>query len=329
MSPTPTLLRIALAAAAAASLLGGCSAGRTMPSPSGSIVQSIANAPDALSGSLSTPPLLYVSGGGGNYVNIYPATGQNQAPIGQLSNPGFDIAAGLAVDNAGNVYVSSVVNNRIFVFHRGSTVPYETLLTTNYVYGVGVDDTGTVYAAEAETGSAHGLVEIFPPNSTTPTSSLTDPNNVFSAVSVAIDSHHNVFVAYDAAINSPPGNIDEFKAGTTTPTNLGLNFANGDAWMTIDTNQHLVVPACHGGIRVYAVGNKKPLQVFGGGKPVCPTQAALNQSGKLLYVTESGSTGVANAVRVYSYPGGKLVNTITNGLTGNILGLAVDPRSPL
>ena len=344
---TPTLLPLSLVTASFAALLGGCSSGGSPTAPSAgnslpSITQSIAqktNTVDVLGLNKSwiapaakTTPLLYVSDGEENLVLIYPATGHNPAPIGQLT--GFDIAAGLAVDNAGNLYVADVVNEVVKVFHRGSTSPFETLNAHGYVYGVAVDNSGNVYTAVSTTGSAQGFVGIYPPGATEPASMLTDPSRGFSPVNVALDSHRNLFVAYDASINTPPGGIDEFKAGTTTPRNLGIRTSKGIGWLTIDQSDNLIVPTLSG-VRVYPPGSKTPSLSFGAGKKYNPTQVALNQSGTLIYVGEGGANPpVVNSIRVYTYPGAVLVNTITNGLpSGNpidsVIGVAVDPKSPL
>jgi hypothetical protein len=277
-------------------------------------------------------PLLYVSDGENDEVIIYPANVKNPTPIGQLS--GFDIAAGLAVDKVGNLYVADVVNEQVQVFQRGSTSPFERLNAHGYAYGEAVDDSGNVYVAVGVTGSQQGFVAIYPPGATEPTSMLTDPSRGFSPVSVALDSQNNVFVAYDSALNTGPGSIDEFKAGKMKPTHLGIKTPKklGVGWIALDQGGNFIVPNGNK-VNVYPQGSKKPSLTFGGSKKNAPTSVALNQSGSLLYVAENGANPpLINAVRVYTYPGAKLVDTITQGLpSGNpidaLLGVAVDPRS--
>ena len=342
----PMSLRLALAAVASAAVLGGCSAGGSAAAPSAgsalpSLAQSSAQKPDIasaldlkkswISPAAKSTSLLYVSDGEESLVLIYPATEHNKFPIGQLS--GFDIAAGLAVDNSGNLYVADVVNELVKVFHRGETAPFETLNVHGYPYGEAVDNSGNVYVAVAQTGSVQGFVGIYPPGATEPTSTLSDPSRGFSPVGVALDSQNNVFVTYDGSINTPPGGVDEFKAGTTTPIKV-VSVPKGPGWPTIDQSANLVVPD---GIkvRVYPPGSKKASLTFGAGTKNAPTSVALNQAGDLIYVGENGANPpVVNSVKVYTYPGAQLVNTIKRGLpSGNpidgVIGVAVDPRSPL
>jgi hypothetical protein len=327
--------RTAPPAAFAASLSGAALPhGPSQPlsnQPGTAIASTLALKKSWISRTARTTPLLYVSDGEDDLVLIYPATGRNPQPIGQLT--GFDIAAGLAVDQAENLYVADVVAENIQVFHRGSTSPFEVLNVPGYPYGEAVDASGNVYVAVAQTGSAQGFVAMYPPGATEPASTLGDPSRGFSPVSVALDSQADVFVTYDEAINTPPGGIDEFKAGTTTPINLGIKASKGIGWLTIDQHGNLVVP--NNGVRVYPRGSKHPSLVFSSGKKCSPTQVAFNRSGDLIYVGENGSNSrVLNSVKVYTYPGAKLVNTISNGLSeGNpmdgVIGTAVDPGSPL
>jgi DNA-binding beta-propeller fold protein YncE len=185
------------------------------------------------------------------------------------------------------------------------------------------------------TGSQQGYVAIYPSGATEPTSTLTDPARGFSPVSVALDSQNNVFVAYDTSLNTPPGHIAEFKAGSTKAIDLGIKTPKklGVGWMAIDSNGNTIVPDASN-IRIYPAGSNKSSLDFGKSKKNAPTGVALNKAGDRLYVAENGNGQgeLVNAVKVYSYPGGKVVNTITNGLpAGNpgdaLLDVAVDPRS--
>jgi sugar lactone lactonase YvrE len=310
-------------------LLASCNGGT-----GASLVPTLGAAKTWISPAAKTTPLLYVSDGEDNLVFIYPANARNPAPIGQLT--GFDIAAGLAVDKAGNLYVADVVNEQVQVFQRGSTSPFERLNAHGYAYGEAVDDAGNVYVAVGVTGSQQGFVAIYPPGATEPASMLSDPSRGFSPVSVALDSKNDVFVAYDSALNTGPGSVDEFKAGSTKPTHLGIKTPKklGVGWIAIDQGGDLIVPD-GSKVHVYPQGSKEPSLTFGGSKKTAPTSVALNQAGSLLYVAESGpNPPLINAVRVYTYPGAKLVETISQGLTaGNpidaLIGVAVDPRSSL
>ena len=343
MRPTRTILGLALAAAYVSSLAGCAGGGLAAAPPAGGALPSLAqsrqqNSQKAsaldlrkswISPAAKSTSLLYVSDGEENLVLIYPATAHNKFPIGQLT--GFDIAAGLAVDQSGNLYVADVVNELVKVYHRGTTSPFETLNVHGYPYGEAVDNAGNVYVAVAQTGPVQGFVAIYPPGATEPTSTLNDPSRGFSPVDVALDSQDNVFVTYDASINTPPGGVDEFKAGTTKAIKL-VNIPKGPGFLTIDQSGNLVVPD---GIkvRVYPPGSKQPSLTFGASTKNAPTSVALNQAGDLIYVGENGANPpVVNSVKVYTYPGAKLVNTIKDGLpAGNpidgVIGVAVDPRS--
>jgi hypothetical protein len=316
-------------------LLASCSgeAGTSLaPTPASPNHSGLERAKSWISPAAKTTPLLYVSDGEESYVFIYPANVKNPAPIGQLT--GFDIAAGLAVDKAGNLYVADVVDEQVQVFQRGSTTPFERLNAHGYAYGEAVDDSGNVYVAVGVTGSQQGFVAIYPPGATEPTSMLTDPSRGFSPVSVALDSQNDVFVAYDSALNTPPGSIDEFKAGKTNPIHLGIKTPKklGVGWIALDQSGNFIVPDGRK-VNVYPQGSKQPSLTFGASKKNAPTSVALNQAGSLVYVAENGANPpILNSVKVYTYPGAKLVDTITQGLpSGNpidaLIGVAVDPRS--
>ena len=222
---TRTLPALAIASLAACSSSG--SSGAITPFVASLPGQAQMNAREPLAPNKSwippaskTTPLIYVSDGEEGLVIIYPANVNNPAPIGQLG--GFDIAAGLAADKGGNLYVADVVNERVQVFHRGATTSFEILNAHGYAYGEAVDNSGNVYVAVAQTGSAQGFVAMYPPGATEPTSTLSDTRHGFSPVDVALDSNDNVFVSYDTAINTGPGGIDEFKAGSSTPIHWEL-----------------------------------------------------------------------------------------------------------
>jgi DNA-binding beta-propeller fold protein YncE len=266
--------------------------------------------------------LLYVSGYDCNCIQIYDQAGKNQQPIGQIGK--LTHPQGLFVDANEQLWVSNTGARTVLMYKRGATKP--SLLLNDpreYPVDVAVHTDGTVFVANTVTaGFKAGDVVVYAAGAKNPTSKLVDPH--FSRViGVAVDAKKDVFVSYIDTKNR--GRVDEFIAGSTIATRLGItvNFTGGivlDQGGNIVLNDELA-PATD----VYAPPNWQLTGSFG--KTGIPLYLALDQSESSIYVAD----GSGGAVYQYAYPSGTLVNTISAGWSGSSppYGVAVSPAAPL
>ena len=163
--------------------------------------------------------LIYVSDYLANVVQIYPTTGTNPAPIGQITD-GISGPEGSYVDKHGNLFVSNVTNFTVTEYPKGSTTWSLRFTGLAYPTNVTVDSKGEVYIPDL---TGNKVVE-FPKNSTRSKRTIT----VEHPQGVAVDASGNLFVSYNGASS---GQVNEYAPGSTTGTNLGivLLFAGGDA----------------------------------------------------------------------------------------------------
>jgi hypothetical protein len=320
-------LRHVAGAAAVASLVVGC-AGRASepvvqaPAPIVRYSPPLVAQPRARGGAASPIGLLYVSGYACNCVQIYDVLGKNQQPIGQIGK--LNHPQGLFVDAQEQLWVSNTGARNVLMYPRGATKPSLLLYDPReYPVDVAVHTDGTVFVANTVTEAFKpGDVVVYAPGAKYPTSKLTD--RYFSRViGVAIDASKDVFVSYIDTKNQ--GRVDEFVAGSTVATHLGIQaaFTGGivlDSGGNIVLNDELA-PATD----VYAAPNWQLTGSFG--KTGVPLYLAFGHTEHYLYVAD----GSGGAVYQYAYPSGRLVNTITAGWSGSSppYGVAVSPPAPL
>jgi hypothetical protein len=269
------------------------------------------------SGFFTVPPagvnagsrLLYISCDGGN-VNVYSQAGKGQQPLMTI----VDATGGLAIDGSGDLYVADIGYAAVFVFHQGAVKPYKTLTGAGSPETVAVDSQGTVYTNNHFTNT----VSVFAGGSSTPTSTLTAHFTDQSAT-VALDAAGDLFV------DDTSGEVDEFPAGSTTPTVLGTTLGIATWGMAFDKNQNLLVSdPLHHGISVYA----PPYT----GKPKRKVQLkeeawvlAFGGSDSALWLADSAKL-VGTQV---TYPGFKTVESTSNkNLGGRLYGIATYPPAP-
>ncbi len=263
----------------------------------------------------SAKHLIYVSDFVKNVVEIYPTTGTNPNPIGAITD-GISGPEGSFVDSHGNLFVSNVTNYTVTMYPHGSTT--WKLRYTGFAYptNVAVAKNGTVYIPDL----IGGKVVEFPKGKTRSklTITVTDPQGV------AADTKNNLYVSYNTgAHGAGPGAVNEYAPGSSTGTNLGLPivWAAGDA---IDRNGNIVVAdqgsgSGNGAVYVFPPGSTTPSQTINQGMED-PFRIAIDKPSKNLYVADPE----VNALLVYDYASGALINTITTGLT-SVYGVAVSP----
>lgn len=254
---------------------------------------------------------IFVSDFLANVVQIYPTTGSNPAPIGQITD-GISGPMGSFVDGRGDFFTSNTTNFTVTMYPKGS--PTWTLRYTGLEYptDVTVGKDGMVYISDI---SGNKVFE-YPKGSTRPKRIL----SVTTPQGVALDAQNNLYVSYNTgAHGGGPGAVKEYAPHSTTGTTLAaqISWAAGDA---IDGSGNLVV-ADQGTaqVEVFAPGASTPTRVITQGLED-PFRIAFDKTFKHLYVADAE----ANALFVYNYATGALTNTITNGLT-SADGVAIYP----
>jgi DNA-binding beta-propeller fold protein YncE len=260
--------------------------------------------------------LIYASDFTGNAIEIYSAKGSDQKPIGEITD-GISGPQGCFVDKRGDLFVTNASNQTVTMYKKGSTS--YSLQYTGFAYptNVTVDKKGTVYVDDLV---GEKVVE-FPKGSTRSklTIDLSYPQGV------AIDSKDNLYIEYNTGAHGEgPGDVNEYAPGGSTGENLDLPivWAAGDA---IDGKNDIVTADQGSGtgndaVYVFPQGSDKPSETITQGMED-PFRLAFDKPFKYLYVADAE----VNAVLVYSYPAGKLVNEITSGLS-SVDGVAVYPE---
>jgi hypothetical protein len=256
--------------------------------------------------------VIYVSDFVANAVEIYPASGSNPAPIGQITD-GISGPMGSFVDGHGDLFTSNTTNYTVTMYPKGSlnwTLRYTGL---QYPTNVTAGKDGTVYIADI---SGNKVFE-YAKGSTRPKRIIA----VSTPQGVALDAENNLYVSYNTgAHGGGPGAINEYAPHSTTGTTLAaqVNWSGGDA---IDGSGNVVV-ADQGTaqVEIFAPGASSPTRVITQGLED-PFRVAFDKTFKHLYVADPE----ANAVFVYNYATGALTNTITNGVT-SVDGVALYPE---
>ncbi len=258
---------------------------------------------------------LYVSSYRLNYVSIYCTKGHNQAPIGEITD-GINTPEGANTDSKGNLYITNTNANTVTEYAPGSTTPSFTYNAgLGFPAGVAVDSSQNVYVSSLSPAT----VKIFPQGVNTPTESIT---GLPYPIDVAVDTSANLYVTtYTSSFSN--GEIFKFSPGSTQGTNLGI-VTSAPGGITLDKANDIVTADQRlPGVLVFPPGATSPSQTFGQNN-LDPAPVRFSKNEKRIYVGDS----VGNAVYVYAYPSGTLVDTITDGIDGPN-GLALDPAAPL
>lgn len=258
---------------------------------------------------------LYVSSYKLGYVAIYCAKGRNQAPIGEITH-GIETPEGADVDGKGNLYVTNTSANTVTEYPRGSLKPsftYSAGLTNPA--GVAVDRHQNVYVTSLSPAS----IEVFPQATNTPSEKITD---IPYPIDVTIDAAGNAYVtSYTSGFSS--GEVIEYAPGSTKGKDLGI-VTEAPGGIALDAAGDIVTADQRlPGVLVFPPGQTSPSETFAQ-NTLDPDPVRFNRAEHEIYVGDA----VGNAVYVYDYPGGTLVDTITDGVDGPN-GLALDPAAPL
>jgi len=329
-------VRVAACAAALSVGLAACAGGTSAP-----------NAALPTSGNVqvrttTTSPRMNASGCGkavvyatsyNNSVYIYDQRENHKTPCGQIT--GVTNPQGLFVDNLGNLWVAVAGDCRtqfssVLEFAPGGTTPIKTLQDpAGPATDVAVDGkSGTVYVTNffnytqgCASGNS-GAVEVYANGSTTPTSSLTNPNMNY-AVNDAVDNYGDLYVTV-IHLNGPTGNgrILEWVFSVGGVYDLGITMQGPGGIQTTASGDLLVcdqsvacgdiVPGTTNMTNLFATKNSGSLGV------------ALDKAEKHAWVVNPG----LGELQRYTYPGpdtGVLQRISVPG--GGYAGVAVSPAT--
>jgi sugar lactone lactonase YvrE len=297
----------------------GCGAGSVAagpPSASYAAVHSLARGSGWLSPAAKRcANKLYVSSYRLNYVAIYCTRGHNQAPIGKITN-GINGPEGANIDRKGNLYVTNTSANTVTEYAPGS-------LTPSFTYSAGLGNpAGVATDAQANvyvTSLSPSSLEVFPQASNTPSRKITD---MPFPIDVALDPSGDAYVTtYTSSFQS--GEILEYSPGSSQGKNLGI-VTEAPGGIALDSSGDIVTADQRlPGVLVFPPGKTSPKKTFAQ-NTLDPDPVRLDRRELHAYVGDS----VGNAVYVYDYPSGTLVDTITDGIDGPN-GLALSPAPPL
>ena len=346
-----TLIRLqALSAAAAITLLAGCSGGSAIaPKPAsqqGGAHSSVGRMSEVLS-SMGIPnnvnanpahhfksfdgcpalgPIKYVSDYENNIITIFTGKFAGQAPCGQITS-GINRPQLLYVStSAHDLYVANWGDYNVLVFHRGQITPYNTYTDPSgqYVADVTVAKDGTVIASNYQSlnGPKLGSLStwIGGPNGGTFVGNFPLTTDLYG---LAITVRRNGTVYYsDVDSNSRTGVLWSLSCpagacGTQTQV-AGVSFIY-PLGMRFDAEGDLVaIDAGALTADTFELPNPKPKTFPLTGMP---GGVDINPLDHHLFTTDLANNDAAE----YSYPSGKLIGTVAGNPGANLVGIAVDP----
>ena len=232
--------------------------------------------------------LVYVAAG--SQVMIYPERGGQKKPLGEITQ-GVSSAYGICFDRAGNLYVANQYGDNVTLYPPNSLSPTKTFSGSlaRPLYPL-VDHFGQLWVSNADNGT---VVE-YSRDGSHVKQILQTPG--VEADGMDFDSNGNLYVAYRT---SPGGNgsIEEFPAGSSTGTVLGMTLDQPQSVIVMPTGTILAVET--GGpnrIDVFPPGYTLPVLQVGVSK--VPTQLAVTDTYGSVYV----SSFTNDSVYVTPYP---------------------------
>ncbi|MGA9945440.1 MAG: NHL repeat-containing protein [Candidatus Cybelea sp.] len=266
--------------------------------------------------------LLYVSDSANSVVDVFDAKGHRQSPIGQITD-GINQPTGLTTDRSGNLYVanSEVPSGySITVYPPGSTTPSKTYTKgLSEPVGIVVQGNGRLYVANFD---GYDVTE-YPKGSTTPDQTISfqtlEGNDPYA---LTLDASNDLFVA---ALGYPLAQAYELSRNAYTPQDLGINSIQVMHGIAVDKlGNVLIVNQGSRAIDVFSPGATSPSKIITKGLEQ-PALISLNKRQDKLYAADDGVSG-NGTVRVFSYPVGKLIDTITFPQFAAPFGVALSPR---
>ncbi len=347
--------RYAFCCAAALAILAGCS-GSDGSSPGALAVQDVATSHDAFAvnrmqpartGSLTDIPIYqgapikgffskaalapggataFISAGGGTVVYVVNAQGVMTATL-----TGFSAPDGMSTDNAGNLYVTNNSAANVFELappYNGPPTVYSD--PNQYPIGVAVDGHGDLAVTSlANMSGGNGQIALYKAGSTSPTSTIQDPN--FRTLYAAFDASGNLYVDGENA-NFTISEVGEVVGGVNGTSISSLTYNNticgpGGVQVT-KTGDIAIDDQC--GLNIYtynppsngSLGSPVATTPLSGAKD--PQTFALSRNGAIAAVADP-SLGQAEK---YAYPSGGSPILLTNLPPDSYpIGVAINPTA--
>jgi hypothetical protein len=259
-------------------------------------------------------------------VVVYDAYAPNPKVIRTAGNVGAD-AGSIWTDDRGNVYVgsgSSSLNSSVSVYAPGmSGKPIRTYTKAiGLPFGGAVDAKGTMYVSDGGlAGQTQGDIAVFPPGKLKP--SQIKYYNVFIPHGLAVDAKRDIFVAQIYGLHRTF--VTEFPHDAYQGINLHLNDLKGGYLLGLALDSHndiVVADECNQAIRFYPPPYKDESKALTSGV-ITPTSVAYAPNGSLFV----GNQFITNYGNVVVFPAGAMTpsETISTGITGQVLGVAIGP----
>ncbi len=196
----------------------------------------------------------------------------NGSPVGSITD-GVSAPAGVAVDNAGALYVTNEGNNTVTVYPQGSSSPSLTIGNgISGPYGIAVDSSGEVFVSNLNNNTLTG----YKAGATSPFETI-DFTNFGQPVGVGVDGSDNIWVASDS--NNA---VFEIAAGSQTVQNSGLTNLNGPIGVAIGKRNVVYVSNFAAqNVNIYSNGSTTPSATITDGiEQFGPTLGGFASSGR-------------------------------------------------
>jgi hypothetical protein len=140
---------------------------------------------------------------------------------------------------AADVFISDAGTNTVYEYPATGGSPVETITGLNEPQGIAVDKAGNLYVAN--TGTQQILV--FPPNSTTPSLTISETSPSEYPVGVTTDQKGNIWVSNILSTLSPPGagDVAEFSSNGTPIQSLSCSAMQKYYFIAVDKNENVFV----------------------------------------------------------------------------------------
>lgn len=267
-------------------------------------------------------PIVYGSSYNGGFINIYALKGKNQTVMGQLTNS-LVSPQGMVVDGQHRLWVANTNAGNIVAFQRGNTTPFRILDDSGeYPVAVAIDESGNVYAANAQTTSGgNGSVTVWKRGHTEPTGTLTTSDMVL-ALGLGVDAQGDLFLSY---IGQMGPTVAMFPKGSQTAQTVNIiGFTISD--IIFDDNNDLVMEDGSGGLGFWPAPYGG---LFTNNIPAFGNEPTFTETEKKVWVALANPD--TPEMNEYDVSTGALIDTITDGFNANAwpYGIAVDPRASL